>query len=265
MDIDFLIEKIGFTSDVEVEVKKSYRFLSDESKSAALRLTTAEYGSATEKLREILSPDDCGYKILACSMTAAIKTYENYLVKGISDEIFFDTMKCFSRFCKESSDEKGRHIFDRWFWTGRQLSARLFRIGELEYEIECEKGGVFIHVPSDAILTRENIVRSLIRAKEFLKKYFAEYSEAEFYLESWLLAPHLKKLLGKNSKILAFADMFEITDVYPDDKGYELWLFGSSSLTVKDYPENTSLQKNAKKFLLGGGKIGSAKGMLKKF
>lgn len=214
---------------------------------------------------QLLSPDSKGFKMLSYMLTAAFYSLEEYEEKGIPKEIFTDTMKCFSRFTQEHYESYGYYGFDRGFWTGRQLSLQLFRLGELEFEktIEENQKIIAVHIPSDAILTEENCKKSLRMADDFFREEDCSYEHVPYSCNSWLLSPALKNLLPEQSNILKFQNLFTIESVEEDCTEYLTWIFKRNDLDLKDFPENTSLQKNAKKYLLNGGKIGEGKGYLK--
>lgn len=94
---------------------------------------------AARTLRTADAPDEDGWTMLYFMLQAARRSYEKYRIRDIPDDIFTATMRCFSRFIGEYREMYGRYGFDRDFWTGRQLSLRLFRLGELEYEETVEK------------------------------------------------------------------------------------------------------------------------------
>ena len=75
----------------------------------------------------------------------------------ISEEIYIETMKCFSRFVREHKVSYGVYGFDRGFWTPHQIEGKLFRIGELEYQIDDEEKVISIHIPSDADLSDDRV------------------------------------------------------------------------------------------------------------
>jgi len=91
---------------------------------------------ALKKLQMILGEDTDNIKILACMLKASADLYEIYKEKGISNDIYFATMKCYTRFIDETYKMKGKLYFDRYWWTTRQAGCHLFRIGELEYEMK---------------------------------------------------------------------------------------------------------------------------------
>lgn len=105
-------------------------------------------------------------------------------------------------------------------------------------------------------------------AKQFFMKLAPEYAKTDWICSSWLLAPVLRNLLPKESRILLFQDFFEIMEVQEDSRDYLEWVY---QLKVEDeeqvdfhqLPETTSLQKKMKQYLLKGGLVGTALAKLK--
>ncbi|MBE5843989.1 MAG: hypothetical protein E7302_07365 [Butyrivibrio sp.] len=209
-----------------------------------------------------------GIKELTDHILTALDGRENGPWKGIPDEIFIATMGAFSRFVNEHYVSYGNYGFDRYFWTTRQANAKLFRIGELEYELVDEKpGSADIHIPSDASLLPDKLNDSVSKAKTFFSEFFPEKKVERFVLDSWLLSPELKKLLPESSHILHFQAAFDITESNPEPNGFLEWVYkipGSrlDNVDFESLSEDTSLQRNMKAFLLQGGKIGDACGIL---
>ncbi len=223
------------------------------------------WDKGVEELKKVLSPDMNGYKMLTCMLVAGLQTYEKYLEKGIDERIFFDTFGCFARFVKEHKISYGDYGFDREFWTSRQIALVLYRIDELEYEFTYHKGQkvVSLHIPSDSTMTIENCRKSYERAKDFIATYYPDYQDKDFVCESWLLSPNLKDVLDEKSRILQFQSAFTITDIEPEAKDYLEWVFKNRDLSLDQVPQETSLQRKMKAYLVGGGLIGHAFGILK--
>lgn len=209
-----------------------------------------------------------GIKELTDHLLIALKNRENGPWKDIPDDIFIATMGAFSRFVREHHESYGKYGFDRYFWTTRQANAKLFRIGELEYELVDDKpGSADIHIPSDASLLPDKLNDSVDKAKTFFSEYFPEKKVERFVLDSWLLSPGLKKLLPESSNILRFQAAFDITETNPEPNDFLEWVYkipGSelNNVNLLTLSEDTSLQRNMKEFLLQGGKIGDASGVL---
>lgn len=219
---------------------------------------------ALTELRELLKTDPGEIKILACNLKCAAEQYENYMKKGISDEIFTETMKCFSRFARECFVRTGEYAFDRAFWTTRQIAMVLFRIGELEFELNIEEGEhvINVHIPSDADISDENCEDSIARARDFMKEFYPEYDGVEYLCDSWLLAPVLKEFLKESSKIIRFQNRFEIYKEDLEDTGFTEWLYHTREYRPEEFAEDTSLQRSIKAYVLNGGKVGCGYGKL---
>lgn len=224
------------------------------------------WDEARERLKEVLGADEQGIKMLGCMLHCALLTYDKYIRLGIDREIFTETMKCFTRFINEHYAMTGEYAFDREWWTVRQIAMKLFRIGELEYELLCWEGKkvISIHIPSDAKISDDNCTQSLSRARAFADRYFEDYKNADFICHSWLLSPALKQLLPETSNIIKFQQRFDIKSVDEDAMDFIGWVFKTTDPTLETLPENTSLQRRMKQYLLDGGKVGAALGVIKK-
>ena len=192
--------------------------------------------------------EDDGAGKLILQLEEAVESREYGAWKRIPAKIWLDTMKCYPRFIAEHRRSYGRDGFDRGEWTVRQAGCRLFRIGELEYELAEENGGkvVSLHIPSDARLEPDLLNDSLRQAKEFLEQYYPEWKDLPFVCESWLLSPVLKNLLPPGSRIRRFQDAFDLVREEPDDMAALEWVFGVAEgqrgeVRYEALPENTSL------------------------
>lgn len=217
------------------------------------------------ELKNILGEDRDGIKILTCMLYCAAECYTKYEQLGISHKIFADTMKCFTRFINEHYESYGYYAFDRDWWTTRQISLQLFRIGQLEYELGIVDGkkAVKLHIPSDADIMQEKCDESLREAKKLIEAKFPDYAKCEWTCSSWLLSPALKKLLTVDSNILRFQKRFRILSCNEDEDEFLEWVYKRKDYTLNELPENTTLQRNMKKYLLSGGKVGDAFGIMK--
>ena len=210
----------------------------------------------------LLGRDPDGFAMLTCMLLCAEECREDFKELGLSHEVFVDTMACFTRFANEHLASYGRYGFDRAFWTVRQVSNKLFRMGTLEYELLTEKGRkmVSLHIPSDADLSLPALRASWETARHLLTR-FPEYANGEWGCGSWLLSPNLKDMLPESSRILGFQKSFQIRDTWTDVE-FKEWVYGRVDIPNEELPERTSLQRNVKAFLLGGGAFLSAEGVL---
>lgn len=228
-------------------------------------LCTEDYARAADDLHLLLAGDERGLKILSVMLRAALITREKYRVKGIPDEIFCATMGFFGRSVREYKETYGFYGFDRWWWGGRQLSLKLFRLGELEFELSADPAGrraVAVHIPGDSDLSAGAVDASFTLARSFLREHFPEYEGCGFSCRSWMLSPALEQLLDDTSRIVRFRRRFRILDTDEADESYKQWVFKDARLSPECFPEHTTLQKNMKKFVLEGGKVGTATGIM---
>ncbi len=266
MDILYLCEKIKLQPEIKKQVEvfiKDFDFKQiDEIQQAYFAREKMQ--SAFSQVQEVLGRDENGVKTLACMLYASVKAYEFYKQKGIKDEIFFETMKCYTRFIDETYSQTGNFIFDRGWWTVRQAGCHLFRIGELEYEpvFNGDELNVYIHIPSDARILPDFVDASLEQARTFIVNQYP-LKKWNFYCHSWLLDSQLKGFLNESSNIISFQNRFEIIDDSMVDNNINKWLFNTASTDYFTFCENTSLQKKVKKHLLAGGVIKCVKGILK--
>lgn len=218
------------------------------------------YESMKESLTElqaVLGEEDNHIPLLACMLKASADAYNLYQAKGICDEIYFATMKCYTRFIHETFEQTGRFYFDRYWWTTRQAGCHLFRIGSLEYEKKPmgDQQVIALHIPSDADLSPSAVEQSITCAEEFFHAHYPEMDNAEYCCNSWLLDPQLNTMLTAKSNILAFQKRFELSDQGKVSMEFMKWIFRKKTTDYLSLPENTSLQRAVKKHLLSGGVI----------
>ena len=189
--------------------------------------------------------------------------------KGIPEEVWLATMGCYPRFVAEYRRMHGRDGFGTAEWAVRQRDARLFRLGDLEYEMREQDGKreIALHIPFDARLEPEPLNASLAKARTFFREYFPAYADAPMVCDSWLLAPSLKEMLPAASRIRQFQDAFELTERDDEDDAALGWVFWipeekRKELKPEELPEDTSLQRAMKKRLVAGLQTGTAKGRL---
>ncbi|MBQ8094458.1 MAG: family 20 glycosylhydrolase [Clostridia bacterium] len=217
----------------------------------------------------IVTEDD-GAGEMVHQLMEAVRNRRDGVWTMFPENVWLDTMKCFTRFVQEHRQCYGYDGYDRGFWTPRQVQAKLFRLGELEYEMLPDKEGnprIFLHIPSDANLMPDPLNESVRLAREFFASYFPEYADAPMFCETWLLSPKLHELLPETAKIFHFQSGFELYGTHPDSKAAILWVFHKTAIQQKtldlnELDESTTLQRSMKALLLSGGAPGSADGQL---
>ncbi len=228
--------------------------------SADKLLNPPQWQEGLQELWDYCGDDPLGMKILTIMLDCLVDTYGRYIQKGISEEVFLDTMGFIPRFISSHKAAHGVNAFVWSWWLPREISMNEFRIGEYEYEFWIDNGvkKLNLHIPSDANLKTGEIPAIY----PFVKEFYPEYADCDIVCDSWLLSPELKKLLPEDSNIIRFQNKFRIERFDEESPYYMGWVYpGKESLPIAELPEDTLLRKNLKAHLLSGGKIGSAYGV----
>lgn len=219
------------------------------------------------RMKERIGEDRFGLGILTEMLDYACGVYGEYQKAGIGDGVFVDTMKFCTRFVGEHKKAYGCYGFNQAWWFPRQLAMQEFRIGELEYEFVDDTGRrIDVHIPSDADMEPEQVQKSFGAFRAFMQTYYPSWQGAPWYCDSWMLSPVLEQLLPETSKILRFQKLFEVESVNYEIMEVLDWVYPGERKAGMDYSvlsERTSLQRNMKRFLMDGGKVGWAKGRLR--
>lgn len=261
--METLCRRIGMPEEVLSEVVRIDRDPEFHPDCGKL-LNPESWDEGLDELKKALAPDPDGFKMLCAQLRCAKSAEEEFRRLGFSEKIYTDTMAAFSRFVREHLESFGRYGFDREFWMVRQISCMLFRIGQLEYELTHSDGEpvIELHIPSDIDMSLPKLRSSCLEAKKLLGGIFPEFRNARIHCYSWLLSPNLGDLLPEQSKILRFQKSFSISPVKEEESDVILWVFKNQDYALEDLPENTSLQRRMKKFLLSGGKFRDGEGFL---
>lgn len=146
-------------------------------------------------------------------------------------------------------------------WGTYFINIRLIEVGRLQYE-RCENY-IKIHIPANDKLDINEVKESLNNSKLYIEKYF-NMKDYKYYCNSWLLSKQIHSIVDKNSNIYKFYDLFDVED--GESCIDDILNFVYQLLEIKNYanlPENTTLQRNIKKYLLNGNNIKLGKGILK--
>lgn len=224
-----------------------------------------EWDEGIKELQELLGDDPDGMKILWELLNmAASYSYEEYIRRSLPEDVFIATMKFCTRFLREHYQTYQTYKFIWAWWFPRQISLNEYRIGALEYEfVDVEDREIAIHIPSDADLQKEAVDQSIQDFYKFRSRYYPDWEKVKLTTDTWMLMPELKELLGEDSNIIAFQNLFEVDVIDYDAVWYMGWIFPGCEKADVFLPERTTLQRNMKKYLLAGKKFGIAKGHLK--
>ena len=123
---------------------------------------------------------------------------------------------------------------------------------------------IYVHIPQGEKLVYSDCVSSIKEAKIFFEKYFPGYSYRFFFCESWLLFAENWQFMEPSSNILQFSSLFDIVYSCSVDAQAIERIYKKRRINKSKYPEDTSLQKSAKAYMLSGGKLGMGIGVIEK-
>ncbi len=200
--------------------------------------------------------------------------HDIYYIKELPDEMFWDAMsdlRCKVVECKAWYDIWGTCTIQ---WLRGYFHMERFGFGRLNYDtIEfpyddykgvLKKGDTVwtCHVPSKGPLLVEDVLESFKRAHAFYKDELKN-GILPIACRSWLsYTPHYD-VFPENSNLRKFYDLFDIIDNEEGAGSNICRIF--NVLETDDYstlPENTTLQKRFKKFLMEGNIMGEGFGMV---
>lgn len=187
----------------------------------------------------------------------AAKLYPEFVKKGISDKVYFDTFSDFSIWNKCCMEKKGIPGLIEERWLSLPLKMKIFRLGRLQFETDRERGILHVHIPEGAPLSEEACEESFRQADSFFGEEYTMYD-----CESWLLSPKLSQVLDADSNIIKFQKRFAIQKTRHIFRQAEERVFGEIREDKEQYPERTRLQKKLKAYVLAGNEPGIGYGII---
>jgi hypothetical protein len=120
-----------------------------------------------------------------------------------------------------------------------------------------------IHIPKDGKMDLDACRDSMLGALRFFETYFPEKPVSVIHLCTWFLDPQLQRLLPPVSNIARFQREFYLLPVPgADDRMCLERVFGSADINIADAPEDSSLRRAIKQFMLGGGRMRESRGLI---
>lgn len=265
MDIELLANKINLNS----ELKNKVLSLVERDRAKLISLCKK---ADNDNFKSVFAKNDM-IKLAVALLYSVEFTYPKYQKAVISDEIYFETMKDIAVWC-ENNNNKGLKNLP---WIKNHLNFDLFKIGRLQFQIyKCDnrtlnydllpfnfgENLIYVHIPQGEKLVYAECVNSLKNAKSFFGEYFPNYEFDYFFCESWLLYGENWQFMNSSSNILQFSTLFDLVYSFDDDRQAIERIFGKRQLIKSKYQEKTTLQRNAKRFMQNGGKLGVGIGIL---
>ena len=201
----------------------------------------------------------------------ACEAYDCFRQKNINEKVYWDTFYGLTLWCQNCFQEYGEYGINEYRWFFRHIECRIRRLGRLQFEemdVEWKAVDEHTQIPGKVpvinvhIPQGEKLEISAVRAS-FGQALQTWGKEIPYVCDSWLLYPGLSEILPKDSNILKFQRLFRVTRSDDDGREARRRIFGRVSDEPADYPEDTSLQRKAKAYLLEGKRLGSGTGVLR--
>lgn len=213
---------------------------------------------------------------------ASEELHRVYREKGLSEEMFWDTLKDLRYKYKECCNCQNAHGIFVGSWELGFYRLTRFALGRFQYDTDerfdideyTTKSGVTIkkgdkvlnfHIPSSGIpLSDENRLDSFKKAYDYFKDFRRDDGLMIFVCHSWLLYDGYKEFLPKKSNILKFLNDFEIIECHETEKFGDAWrIFDRYGYGAPEkWPADTSLRKAFKERVLSGKKTGAGYGLI---
>lgn len=201
------------------------------------------------------------------------KSHDIYAERGISDDIFYDSMgdiTVWVKVCRRDWGCWGIHN-NEFGWMEGTLRATRFKLGRFQFELstfKCdryEKYGtvlhrgdrvVNMHIPEGEPMTPERRYDSYRRGLEF-------WGGNVIVCDTWLFYPRHREFLQPNSNILGLMDDFDIIESDESDSLGNMWrIFNRrDSYIPSELPRNTGMRRAYADWLEKVGKTGSGYGV----
>lgn len=191
---------------------------------------------------------------LMISFFACVSDFcDDALKRGVDKEILSTTLKAVDMYINANKNRSGVAGTSSYHeWLPRYAMGKLFRIGAFQFEIH-SNDIISVHIPRGTVLNVADNLINFREALEFFNKYYPEYDFKTFGTSSWLLNPHIEEIMGRPTNITRFGDMFQRIRVNPDEEGVYTNLFKMAKpQDLNELPEETSMQRNVKKYLMEG-------------
>lgn len=211
-------------------------------------------------------------------MASSEQMRADYAAAGLSDDLFWDTIADLKYKLIECHDVYGIWGIFVAFWHAWFFQLRRFKLGRLQFEPykysgkePVTLGGYTVnpgdtvynmHIPSCGPLTKELRIDSYKEAYEFFKKDL-DGKPMVFMCHSWLLYLGNREILPAHLNMVDFINDFHIVESAPIDDFYDKWrVFGKDFEKPNEaLPEDTTMRRCFKKWLLEGKKTGEGLGV----
>jgi hypothetical protein len=142
-------------------------------------------------------------------------------------------------------------------WMRIAWSGALYWLGRLQFNLTRyqDEWVVSTHIPESGPLTPDACADSFRRARSFFAEHFPEYPTSRFHCDSWLLDPQLVEVLGPESNMVRFQQLWQLDGRQRDGDGDAIFFVfrRRGDVDLDTLPQDTSLQRAIVSKIKSGG------------
>ncbi len=260
-----IMEKIQFPSDAVAELCEAFHKIDSTEFRDVLALYEADMNCNFSELLSSAAAlgskaglhEYTAHLLLLLCLSPTLR--ERYLNKGLSEELFYHSLKDLTyklNECRLIYGINGTFVAD---WFRHHFKMELFALGRLQFErfltrYEYEFEGktipigtrvINIHIPRTGTrLDHNEVLASYKMAEEMFGSEF-ENEPMLFYCDSWLLDPHIPSFFGPASNLTEFQNDFTIVFTGESREYSALWTVFDRIYNgdVSVLPADTSLRR----------------------
>lgn len=269
MELTYFCERIGLSGGA---VRMISGFSKEEGERAYREAAALFHADKTCFFERVLRKKQADQWFLYLYCRMALDVFREYEKRRIPERVFWDTFRDLALWCSDCFEKTGEYGIREHGWFVRHMELTIFRLGRLEFErmpseweIQCEDAVlsageplISIHIPAGEPLLKEACIQSVRQAFDFWGREYL------YVCHSWLLGPELPGLLGENSRIRGFRELFDLLEADYQERQAEERIFSRLEADPRNYPGETSLQRNARAYLASSGRLGCGLGLLRK-
>lgn len=285
MDFELLFDRIGFAEIGRESFRQIHRRTADAGFVKRLQYAFAEYEKGDAEFAAYLEDFAQHEQITAEILNMYIyirkceQAFMRFREKGIDDEVFYASASAFTVCGEWLLKREGIYGISRSphrAWMRHFFNIEIFRLGRLEFEYMHSnydatidghtlcKGDpcIGVHIPRGKLNAQE-CEHAYSLAREFFRKHYG-MDTCIFFCVSWLLHPWLSEDLSPNSGIVDFQKRYTLLALHETPSSIQQmlqWIFLHPKENMDNYPEDTSLQRAAKRRLKNSLPLGEASGI----
>ena len=150
-------------------------------------------------------------------------------------------------------EETDDYYFGHGTYNGK-VSNKPEKFPKDQWECVGRPGGgcLNVHIPRGADISEATFLKAWDSAREIMRQRFPEHGGGNIFAYSWIFDPSVGELLGAESKITKFQELFARFPIKNNGRAVFNFVFPGYGDDFAKLPENTSLQRKIKAMYLSG-------------